>query len=646
MGTVAGESGSGAGRARLQWPGGSRRRMSRLSCFLRGVAALACVWSLPALAQQPVEGTPKLVQVQQCHALLTSEPRASLQMARALLAAPALPTSIEIGAVGCLGAAQRALGQLDQTTALPDRLLAAAARSDASPEDRLRARSVAAHLLLWRGDHARALDLTQRLLDAAVRERDVQGQIGALMQIAMIRGDAMGDPEGALTYLHKATVLSGHLHRPPNPGDLILHYNYGYALLLQHRHADARAAFRRAEAIGTRLSGQELFLNRIASHRAEMLRLDGRLTDAGAGLRKVLPWQAEQDPQGQIVTLQRLARLSIDQQQPAAALPLATQAQALAERGRFVEEVRNGLDLLGDIHTLLGQHRQALTYIRQGRELDQQRSHGETLNQLARLQATAERSIDPAQVNAEQDLGRVRVLRNSAVVALLAVGLIATVLVVRLRRQRQQLIALSRTDRVTGLADRREAERLLALSSARAHAEQRSAVLLVELDDFKALNERHGQAAGDAILRAVATCLRQACDRHDLLARWGGASFLVARHDTGPAAAQALAGHLRLAIERLVVEVAPGRPVTVSASVGMAPLPLFADLPASLDDSVHAADRALQGARQSGRNAWAGVWGERGADAPHLHAVLGNPNEAMAAGWVTLSGSRPIHWTP
>lgn len=612
---------------------------------LPALALLLSLIALPARAQRPLDGAPQLAQVEQCHALLTSEPQASLQLARRLLAGPALSTATEIGAVGCLGVASRALGQLEQTTELPDRLLAAAARADATPADRQRARTMAAHLLLWGGERARALSLTASLLDEAVRERDVQGQISALMQIAMIRGDAMGDAEGALIYLHKATLLSEHLHRPPNPGDLILYYNYGYALLNLQRHAQAAAAFKRAESIGTRLAGQELFLNRIGSHRAEIQRVAGQLDTAEAGLRRVLAWQAAQDPQGQVVTLQRLARVAVDRGNTAAALPLAEQAQRLAVSGHFVEEIRNGIDLLGDLHTLLGHRDQALDLVRQGRALDRARNQGDTLGQLARLQASAERSIDPAQVNAEQDLGRVRVLRNTAVIALLTVWVLATVIVLRLRHQRRQLTLLSRSDPVTGLFNRREAERRLDARNVRSDG-TRSALLLVELDDFKALNERHGQAAGDSVLRSVAQCLQAACDRHDLLARWGGAAFLVARHDTGPEGAQALAGHLRLAIERLVVEAGPQQHLTLTASVGVAPLPLFADVPAVVEDSLRAADRALQGARQSGRNAWAGMWGERSSEAPHLHAVLGNPEAAMVAGWIRLSGSQPIRWSP
>lgn len=619
--------------------------LSLVRCRLPALACLALLGLLPAHAQRPGDNAPLMPQVEQCHALLTTAPQTSVQLARALLARPALPTAVEIGAVGCLGIALRAQGGLAQTTGLAERLLAAASRADASAEDKLRAKSMAAHLLLWRGEHAQALKVTSDFLEEAVRTRDVQGQISALMQIAMIRGDAMGDAQGALTYLQKAAQLSEHLRRPPNPGDLMIQYNVGYALLSMQRYEEALTAFDRAQAIGTRLNDQDLVLYRIASHRAEIQRARGDLAAAEAGLQQALAWQAPRDQQGRIVTLQRLARLALDRDQLAQGLALAEQAQQLAEAGHFTDEMRQGLDLQGDAHTLLGHRQQALAVARQARELDQARSKGDTLNQLARLQATAERKIKPAQVNAQQDLGRVRLLRNGAVVALLAVLLIATTLVLRLRRQRHELARLSRTDALTGLPNRAEAERRL--GSTPAHAgPPRNALLLVEIDAFKALNDRHGQAAGDDLLRAVARCLAQAVDNRDLVARWGGASFLVARHDTGPAAAQALANHLRASIERQVVEVRPGEPVTLTVSIGIAPLPLFADRPAQLDDSLRAADRALQSARRSGHNAWASVWGEAAGHAVDLYSLLHDPAQSMAQGWLSLAGSRPMPWTP
>ncbi|WP_256776325.1 MULTISPECIES: diguanylate cyclase [unclassified Stenotrophomonas] len=622
--------------------------MNCLSLVRRSLPALLCVAvalsTPPAQAQRAGAGMPLVAQVEQCNALLASTPETSLQIAKALLARPTLPTSVEIGAIACLGMGLRSQGRLEETAGLPERLLAAVKHSDATAEDTLRARSMAAHLLLWRGDQAQALELTRTFLDESVRTRDVHGQISALMQIAMIRGDAMGDAQGALTYLQKAAALSEHLRRPPNPGDMLIHYNVGYALLSMQRYEEAQTAFDRAAAIGARLSGQDLLMHRITSHRAEIRRVRGELDQAQKGLDQALAWQTTQDAQGRIITLQRLARLALDRDQAAKGLALAEQAQTLADSGNFTDEIRHGLDVLGDAHTLLGQRQQALQVARQARELDQARSKGDTLNRLAKLQASAERRIAPAEVNAEQDLGRVRVVRNSAVAALLAVLAIAAFLILRLRRQRRELAALSRTDAVTDLPNRHEAERLL--GDARASGQRRSALLLLEIDDFKALNDRHGQAGGDALLRAVARCLHSAVDRGDLVARWGGARFLVARHDTSDAAAQALANHLRTRIERLLVEIRPGQPITLSASLGVAPLPLFADQSGQLDDSLRAADRALQTAHRSGHNAWASLWGAAIGMEVDLHNLLHDPTEAQVLGWVTLAGSRPMPWMP
>jgi predicted signal transduction protein with EAL and GGDEF domain len=121
---------------------------------------------------------------------------------------------------------------------------------------------------------------------------------------------------------------------------------------------------------------------------------------------------------------------------------------------------------------------------------------------------------------------------------------------------------------------------------------------------------------------------------------------MVVRHDTAAPAGQALASHLRAAIERLVVDIGPAQHLTVTASIGMAPLPLFAHAPDALDDSLRAADRALQSARRSGHNAWAMLWGEDAGRDVDLYSLLHDPAKAMTSGWLSLAGSRPMAWLP
>ena len=230
-------------------------------------------------------------------------------------------------------------------------------------------------------------------------------------------------------------------------------------------------------------------------------------------------------------------------------------------------------------------------------------------------------------------------LRNVAVVALVVLALAALMLLARARRRHRRLLALSVTDALTGLPDRRGASpRLQALQA----GSPRAAVLLIDVDHFKQVNDRFGHDDGDRVLVQIARCLRAACDPGDLVARWGGEEFLVLREDTSQEAAFALAAHLRAQIESLHIEAPGGQPQQLSVSIGVASLPLFPDS-AGWEDAVRAADRALYAAKHSGRNAWVGLWG-MAADA-NVDAALADVQDALAQDWFAVGGNRPMDWS-
>lgn len=172
----------------------------------------------------------------------------------------------------------------------------------------------------------------------------------------------------------------------------------------------------------------------------------------------------------------------------------------------------------------------------------------------------------------------------------------------RLRDSVAAGLRLAMTDPLTGLHNRRYALPHLSRIADRAQAAGRQfAVMVLDLDRFKSINDTHGHAAGDAVLVEVAERLKSNLRAVDLLARIGGEEFLVALPETTPEAAQATAERLRRVIGERPVPLPGGElsvPVTLSIGLAIGP----ARDRGSVDDLVNLADRALLGSKAEGRN--------------------------------------------
>ncbi|WP_369977767.1 sensor domain-containing diguanylate cyclase [Xanthomonas bundabergensis] len=602
----------------------------------------------PALAQTIPGSDPYEPQLRRCRLGLVQQPQVSLGIANDLLAKP-LPLPARVIATGCLAAAQHILGDSASSAATAERLLTLLQDPALPPKVRAGERLQTAQLLQQLGQVPRAAKLLEQVQADAVANGDVGLQISALMAIALMRG-ALDDHEGALGYFRQAIALAEGLQRPDSPGDMSLYYNYGYALLVLKRYEEADRAFDRAARTAATLGGQDVLLNRIASHRGDIQRAGGHPDRAEALFQEALQWQqAHGDPQGAVVSLQRLARLRLEQKRDADALAYAEQAQAMATRSNYMLEIRDGLDLLGEIHTALGDTAAAARDAQQAHAMDRTQARGATIAALAKLQADAARKLPPATIDA-----RVAHADQTGTIAIgIALALTLGVVLVVLRRRRQRdALELGQRDPLTGLMSRPETERrmqaLLATpadAAAEPEGDHRCALVLVDVDGFKALNARYGHAAGDRALQALASCLREGCDADDLVARWGSGEFLVVRADTSAAAAFALAAHLRGAAERLRVDAGQGELLPLTVSVGVAPFPLSQRAEARLQDSVALAERAVQAAGRAGGNAWAGLWGVPGAATVAPQQVLQDPLQARAQGWVLLDGSDPLLWS-
>lgn len=172
-----------------------------------------------------------------------------------------------------------------------------------------------------------------------------------------------------------------------------------------------------------------------------------------------------------------------------------------------------------------------------------------------------------------------------------------------LAQANESLERLSAIDALTGIANRRRLdESLESLFKESARKGEALAAAMVDIDHFKAYNDRYGHPAGDDCLRLVARTLGDCLERPiDLAARYGGEEFLVLLPGTGQDGAAVVAERIRAAIESRALPHSESRVADhVTVSVGYASLRPQPGQEASL--LVGAADRALYAAKQRGRN--------------------------------------------
>ncbi|NUZ06579.1 sensor domain-containing diguanylate cyclase [Piscinibacter koreensis] len=163
-----------------------------------------------------------------------------------------------------------------------------------------------------------------------------------------------------------------------------------------------------------------------------------------------------------------------------------------------------------------------------------------------------------------------------------------------LRSANGELEKLATRDALTGLPNRRRCDEVLRDEMLRhARTGQPLAVVLADVDRFKAINDNHGHAAGDVVLRDVATALAGACRATDFVGRYGGEEFLVVMPETSLAGARVACEKLRSTIAAM------SGAVPVTASFGLVvPAQRFE----SPGDALEGADQALYLAKDQGRN--------------------------------------------
>lgn len=293
---------------------------------------------------------------------------------------------------------------------------------------------------------------------------------------------------------------------------------------------------------------------------------------------------------------------------------------------------RATLDLLSEQQLASGNAASAFVTRKAHQALDKELAMDIAARRIAVLESRLDRQRTEAERKLlERDneiqaltLTRQRYLGFALITGLAALLMVASMLFLRYReaersrarisRSRDQLAQLhqalvdssteleraAHTDALTGLANRHALARELDSRLARARASLRPlSVLIIDLDHFKQVNDRHGHLAGDQVLKEVSQRLRQGLRADAAIGRWGGEEFMVVLDDCSQAQALAAAERVRGALAAEPVQL-PSGPIAVTASIGVA---TTRDLSAEvMDPLIGAADDALYRAKRSGRN--------------------------------------------
>lgn len=169
-----------------------------------------------------------------------------------------------------------------------------------------------------------------------------------------------------------------------------------------------------------------------------------------------------------------------------------------------------------------------------------------------------------------------------------------------------QLQLLARTDALTGVTNRRHFFELVGPEMERRNRYGHAvAIMILDIDHFKKINDEYGHLAGDHVLRSVAQACRAYLRANDVFARYGGEEFICLIPETDQAGAQEIAERIRRSLETALFRY-DGREIRATVSIGLTFVPAGSNL--SLERIISQADQALYHSKINGRNRLS-IWG-------------------------------------
>jgi diguanylate cyclase (GGDEF)-like protein len=564
---------------------------------------------------------------ERCQQIEHGQPAEAIALAEELLARDEVRMApvLRARALGCLGWAQAQSGDVTAARATTE-ALQQALTGISSLTDRIPLlRRVAG--LMQRTDRIReSIEVLSEALVLAEAPELADERISLQINLAIAHSEARNH-EIAIGHYQRA--LAAIDARPDDPRRMPVLYNLGLTLRGAGRIDEARDTF--LELIEPlQAPGLEIRLASLYSVLGSTERELGDLDRAEDYLARSAALHEDLDnPAERTALLIERSGIALERGRADTAVTYAREALAEAERADFTGSMRGALQALAEALAEQAAFEDAYDAQRRYIEISDRYWRDQLDAQLEDAEARfgnerqARELAELRQVQQEQDFAlRRQQLRQSVLYGAAATALLIAIGVFfSQRRHTRRLRRLSRTDPLTGLANRRQATRWLDALFERS-GEDWTLIWLLDLDHFKRINDNAGHDVGDLALTELARLLERFSTSHGTrTARWGGEEFLLIGRASDPDAARRLAETLRRAVARMDVRDHAGRAIRLTASIGYSPLfGLHRHSGQSRwEPAMQVADQLLYRAKQAGRNRSYGIWPADGRRAIQVH---------------------------
>ena len=589
-----------------------------------------------------MEAQDETVSPEACEAIQDTRPEAALDMADELMDAHA-GGYIHLMALSCRA---WALGELERPDAAHTAVgrLVAGIDDLADPVRRGELWRKAGAVMHRLDDRLAATEYYARALTAIDMSGEVAGQIPVLINLGVLYSQ-MEQHDRAITHYNDALALMTETGEDRNRIPVL--FNLGMT------HNGNGQYARAADYLGTALESLSddappVYRARILDGLATVEINRGNLENAATHIERAreLLEQAGGNPFIELNLDLTAINLDLEQGNPEQAIDAARTAREAARAADFGSQARSAQSLLARALAASGRWQAALEAYRTWFAEREQYLIETNREQIAAIEthlADRRQAEELERLRNEQALERMartqRVTRQRWLWLGMAVVLAGILGVVAWQRRiNRRLAHLSRTDQLTGLPNRRDMGERVARADRSATRTEPSTrtVFLVDLDDFKAINDRYGHETGDAVLREIAARIAGITRDEDWVARWGGEEFLIIAGGLDAERAGTFCERLIDAISTEPIHVQTDPHVRVTASTGFAPWQAGQEAGPDFESACRLADAALYGAKSAGRNTWRGIWPDEQWDPAQLDSIARDPDRAERAGRVRV----------